>query len=32
LDLLIEAPLKTIIKVVNSWLRFINAKKEELEF
>lgn len=32
LDLLIEAPLKTIIKIVNSWLRFINAKKEELEF
>ena len=31
LDFLIEAPLKTVIKIMNSWLRFINAKKEELE-
>lgn len=32
LDFLIEAPLKTIIKILNSWFRFINTKKEELEF
>jgi len=32
LDFLIEAPLKTIIKITNSWLRFINSKKEDLEF
>jgi len=32
LDFLIEAPLKTIIRIVNSWLRFINTKKEEIEF
>ncbi|MFA7253870.1 MAG: hypothetical protein WC107_04920 [Patescibacteria group bacterium] len=31
LDFIIEAPLKTIIKIMNSWLKFINAKKEELE-
>lgn len=31
LDFLIEAPLKTIIKIISSWLKFINAKKEELE-
>lgn len=31
LDFLIEAPLKTVIKIMNSWLRFINAKKDELE-
>ena len=31
LDFLIEAPLKIVIKIMNSWLRFINAKKEELE-
>lgn len=31
LDFLIEAPLKTIIKLMNMWLKFINAKKEELE-
>lgn len=31
LDFLIEAPFKTIIKIINSWLRFINSKKEELE-
>lgn len=32
LDFLIEAPLKTIIKIVNSWLRFLRAKKEEIDF
>jgi len=32
LDFLIEAPLKTVIKILNSWFRFINAKKEELEY
>jgi hypothetical protein len=32
LDFIIEAPLKTIIKIMNSWLKFINAKKEELEY
>jgi hypothetical protein len=32
LDFIIEAPLKTIIKLTNSWLRFINSKKEDLEF
>jgi len=31
LDFLIEAPLKIIIKIMNSWLRFVNIKKEELE-
>ena len=31
LDFLIEAPLKTIIKIVTSWFRFINKKKEDLE-
>ncbi|HOX40623.1 MAG TPA: hypothetical protein PK263_00345 [bacterium] len=31
LDFLIEAPLKTIMKFTNSWFRFINSKKEELE-
>lgn len=32
LDFLIEAPLKTIIKIFNSWLRFVNSKKEDLEY
>jgi len=32
LDFLIEAPLKTIIRIANSWKRFINKKKEELEY
>ncbi len=32
LDFLIEAPLKTIIRIVNSWLKFINTKKEEIEY
>jgi hypothetical protein len=31
LDFLIEAPLKTIIKIMNSWFRFFNSKKEELD-
>ncbi len=31
LDFLIEAPLKTIIKIVNSWYRFIGSKKDEIE-
>jgi hypothetical protein len=32
LDFLIEAPLKSIIKITNSWLRFIRQKKEDLDF
>jgi hypothetical protein len=32
LDFLIEAPLKSIIKITNSWLRFIKQKKEDLDF
>ena len=32
LDFLIEAPLKTVIKIFNLWLKFINSKKEDLEF
>jgi len=32
LDFIIEAPLKTIIKLINSWLKFVNNKKEELEY
>jgi hypothetical protein len=32
LDFLIGAPLKVIIKIFHSWLRFVNAKKEEIEF
>ncbi len=31
LDFLIEAPLKTIIKISNSWLRFVRQKKEDLD-
>ncbi|MFA5927289.1 MAG: hypothetical protein WCT32_04355 [Patescibacteria group bacterium] len=31
LDFLIEAPLKSIIKIMNSWWRFLSSKKEELE-
>lgn len=31
LDFLIEAPLKSIIKITNLWFKFINAKKEDLE-
>ncbi|MFA6963859.1 MAG: hypothetical protein WC227_04055 [Patescibacteria group bacterium] len=32
LDFIIEAPLKTIIKLLNSWLKFVNNKKEEMEY
>lgn len=31
LDFLIEAPLKSIIKLTNSWLRFIKQKKEDID-
>ncbi|MDO8444051.1 MAG: hypothetical protein Q7S80_00925 [bacterium] len=31
LDFLIEAPLKSIIKITNLWFKFINTKKEDLE-
>jgi hypothetical protein len=31
-DFLIEAPLKTIIRIVNYWRRFVSAKKEEMEY
>lgn len=31
-DFLIEAPLKSIIRIANYWRRFINAKKEEMEY
>jgi len=31
LDFLIEAPLKSILKLTNMWFRFVNAKKEDLE-
>jgi hypothetical protein len=31
LDLLIEAPLKSILKITNSWLRFISQKKEDID-
>lgn len=31
-DFLIEAPLKTIIRILNYWRRFVNAKKEEMEY
>ncbi len=32
LDFLIEAPLKTIIRILRSWFTFISSKKEELEY
>lgn len=32
LDFLIEAPLKTILKISNRWLKFVRAKKEEIEY
>lgn len=32
LDFLIEAPLKMIIKIFNSWFKFVNTKKEEIQF
>jgi len=31
LDFLIEAPLKSILKITNLWFKFINTKKEDLE-
>ena len=31
LDFLIEAPLKTILKIANSWMRFIRQKKDDLD-
>ena len=31
LDFLIEAPLKSILKIINSWLKFISQKKEDLD-
>lgn len=31
LDFLIEAPFKTILKILNSWFKFVNAKKEEID-
>jgi hypothetical protein len=31
LDYLIEAPLKSIIKISNSWLRFIRQKKDDID-
>jgi len=31
LDFLIEAPLKSILKITNMWFKFVNAKKEDLE-
>lgn len=30
LDFLIEAPLKTILKITNSWFKFIRQKKDDL--
>lgn len=32
LDFAIEAPLKTIIKILRSWFAFVSKKKEELEY
>ncbi len=32
LDFLIEAPFKTIIRILRSWFAFISSKKEELEY
>ena len=31
LDFLIEAPLKSILKITNSWLRFVSQKKEDID-
>ncbi|OQA03051.1 MAG: hypothetical protein BWY68_00850 [bacterium ADurb.Bin400] len=31
LDFLIEAPFKSIMKILGLWFKFINAKKEEIE-
>jgi hypothetical protein len=32
LDFLIEAPLKTIIRLIRSWFNFVSKKKEEMEY
>jgi len=32
LDFIIEAPFKTIIRILRSWFAFISSKKEELEY
>ncbi len=32
IDFLIEAPFKTILKIISSWFRFVRKKKEEIEF
>lgn len=32
LDFFIEAPFKTIVRIMRSWLNFISSKKEELEY
>jgi len=31
LDFLIEAPLKTIIRIINFWLKFVRQKKEDID-
>ncbi len=31
-DFIIEAPFKTIIKILRTWFNFISAKKEEMEY
>jgi hypothetical protein len=31
LDYLIEAPLKTIIHIFNSWFKYIRKKKEDID-
>ncbi len=31
-DFLIEAPFKTIVKILRAWFNFISAKKEEMEY
>jgi hypothetical protein len=30
LDLLIELPLKTTLRLIRQWVNFLNAKKDEL--
>lgn len=32
LDFLIEAPLKTLLRILRSWFRFVSRKKEEMEY
>lgn len=32
LDFLIEAPLKTVIRLIRSWFNFVSKKKEEMEY